>query len=122
MEGFDDTDQRYYASLYGRFNTPDTQGGHGEDPGSLNKYAYVRGDPVNRNDPKGRCDVVIGGITETSSSNTLGNFANSIDGTWCSSMTFSFVPSCGTASSGHVTVPHRRSVFRAFGELSGMAK
>ena len=71
-------DQRYYASSYGRFNTPDPMGGHGEDPASLNKYSYVRGDPVNRNDPKGRCDVVIGGITKTSSDNALGNFPNSI--------------------------------------------
>jgi hypothetical protein len=44
------------------------------------------------------------------------------DGIWYSSMTFSFVPSCGTAPSGHVTVPHVKSMVRAFEELSGMAK
>src|SRR5665213_730086 len=43
------------------------------------------------------------------------------DGTLCSSMTFSFVPSCGTASSGHVTLPHRKSIHAALGELSGLA-
>jgi len=71
-------DQRFYASTYGRFLTPDRKGGKGRDPGTLNKYSYTRGDPVNRNDPRGLCDVVVGGITESSSSNTDSGFANQI--------------------------------------------
>jgi RHS repeat-associated protein len=54
-------DQRFYASSYGRFNTPDqyvaTGGGTGDPdtPGSWNRYAYVIGDPVNFSDPNGTC-------------------------------------------------------------------
>jgi len=58
-------DQRYYASVYGRFTSPDpyhASAGPG-DPGSWNRYAYVQGDPVNFRDRKGlaressdRCD------------------------------------------------------------------
>ena len=48
-------DQRYYASTYGRFNTADQyQASAGpKDPGTWNRYAYVSGDPVNSNDPRG---------------------------------------------------------------------
>ena len=57
--GFDYADQRYYASTYGRFNTPDpymasAKGANDPTtPGSWNRYAYVQGDPVNANDPRG---------------------------------------------------------------------
>ena len=61
--GFDYADQRFYASTYGRFLTPDRKGGNRANPGSLNRYAYVLGDPVNRNDPRGLCSVFIGGFT-----------------------------------------------------------
>ena len=74
-------DQRYYASSYGRFNTADPQGSRAAklgDPESWNQYAYTRGDPVNGNDAKGLCDVVVGGITETSTNNTDYEFANQI--------------------------------------------
>jgi hypothetical protein len=48
-------DQRFYASTYGRFNTPDPYGGSAgpSDPGSWNRYSYVQGDPANRNDRTG---------------------------------------------------------------------
>jgi hypothetical protein len=51
------TVQRYYASAYGRFNTPDPYGGSAgpTDPGSWNRYSYALGDPVNGNDPRGLC-------------------------------------------------------------------
>jgi RHS repeat-associated protein len=80
--GLDYADQRFYASSYGRFNTPDRKGGKPKDPGSLNKYSYIRGDPVNRNDPRGLCDVVVGGITQSSgnqsSETSITGFASSI--------------------------------------------
>ncbi len=51
----DYADQRYYASSYGRFNTvdPSSHSVHPKIPGSWNRYAYVGGDPVNHNDPRG---------------------------------------------------------------------
>jgi RHS repeat-associated protein len=51
----DCTDQRFYASSYGRFNTPDPYAASGgtKDPGSWNRYAYALGDPVQYADPKG---------------------------------------------------------------------
>ena len=46
------TDQRFYASTYGRFNTADPFAGSAGPgvPGSWNRYAYVLGDPVNSTD------------------------------------------------------------------------
>jgi RHS repeat-associated protein len=54
----DETDQRYYASSYGRFNTADPYQASGgpASPASWNRYAYTRGDPVNRRDPRGLWD------------------------------------------------------------------
>jgi RHS repeat-associated protein len=60
--GLDYANNRYYSNAYGRFMTPDpylaNNGGAGNpnDPGSWNKYAYTRGDPVNRKDPIGLGD------------------------------------------------------------------
>lgn len=53
--GLDYAAQRFYASTYGRFNTPDPDGGSAgqSDPGSWNRYSYAGGDPIGRNDPAG---------------------------------------------------------------------
>jgi RHS repeat-associated protein len=55
--GYQDyADQRYYGVGSGRFYTPDPSGADAadsSDPTSLNMYAYVNGDPINFNDPKG---------------------------------------------------------------------
>ena len=53
--GLDYADQRYYASTYGRFATPDPGSSSASSPGSWNRYPYVIGDPVNLVDPRGRC-------------------------------------------------------------------
>ena len=58
--GLDYAQQRYFASTYGRFNTPDPYQASAKgasnpgDPGTWNHYSYVAGDPVNRLDPTGR--------------------------------------------------------------------
>ncbi|MFQ5874392.1 MAG: RHS repeat-associated core domain-containing protein, partial [Dehalococcoidia bacterium] len=44
---------RYDSSRLGRFLTPDPIAGSPLDPQSLNRYAYVRNDPVNLSDPLG---------------------------------------------------------------------
>ncbi len=61
--GLDYARNRYYSNVYGRFMTVDPKGGYLSNPQSLNRYAYVLGDPVNRNDPRGLCSVMISGIT-----------------------------------------------------------
>lgn len=59
--GIDYADQRFYASTYGRFLTPDREGGNSSDPVSMNRYAYVGGDPINRMDPRGTDWFLVGG-------------------------------------------------------------
>jgi RHS repeat-associated protein len=56
--GLDYANQRYYASTYGRFNTPDLSGKGIKlrSPVTWNMYQYARLDPINRNDPTGNCD------------------------------------------------------------------
>jgi hypothetical protein len=63
--------QMFYASTYGRFNTPDPARNSAgpTDPGSWNRYSYVGGDPVNRLDPAGTCWIT------TYSSDSNGNFS-----------------------------------------------
>jgi RHS repeat-associated protein len=94
---FDYAKNRYYSSKIARFLTPDPYAGSVRrgNPQSWNRYAYVKGDPVNRNDPSGRCDVFIAGINMNPGSSAafsgaaagLGAiqvypYANSADGTW----------------------------------------
>ena len=56
----DYADQRFYASTYGRFNTPDPDnGGDIGNPISMNLYHYSLGDPINFNDPEGTDPVTI---------------------------------------------------------------
>jgi RHS repeat-associated protein len=53
--GLDYANQRYFASTYGRFSTPDPYAGSAGagDPSSWNRYSYTKGDPVNRMDRSG---------------------------------------------------------------------
>jgi RHS repeat-associated protein len=46
-------DARYYADWVGRFMSPDSFGGHLEDPQTLNHYSYVGNNPLSRTDPDG---------------------------------------------------------------------
>jgi RHS repeat-associated protein len=57
--GLDYADQRFYASAYGRFDSPDPYqagaNGSGDHnaPQSWNRYAYTQGDPINFYDSRG---------------------------------------------------------------------
>jgi RHS repeat-associated protein len=51
--GLDNFGARYDASSLGRFMSPDPLGGQKIDPQTLNKYAYVRNNPINLIDPTG---------------------------------------------------------------------
>jgi RHS repeat-associated protein len=56
-----DLDYAVYRSHYprlGRFTSPDPVAGSVIDPQSLNRYAYVRNDPINLTDPSGLDPVV----------------------------------------------------------------
>jgi RHS repeat-associated protein len=50
---------RYYRSNHRRFTSPDSYRGsyRSGSPQSLNRYAYVANDPINRTDPTGLCQV-----------------------------------------------------------------
>ena len=49
----DDFGARYYESNLGRFLSPDSVGGHLENPQTLNLYAYAGNNPANFTDPDG---------------------------------------------------------------------
>jgi RHS repeat-associated protein len=51
--GLDNSDARYYGSSLGRLMSPDPLAGHVSDPQTLNRYAYVRNNPLNLTDPTG---------------------------------------------------------------------
>jgi RHS repeat-associated protein len=62
--GLDNFGARYNSSTMGRFMSPDWSSGAPtvpyadfSDPQSLNLYAYVRNNPLARNDPDGHCTV-----------------------------------------------------------------
>jgi len=58
--GLDYAHNRYYASTLGRFTTSDPNGIMNlSNPGSLNRYAYMAGDPINRNDPSGLDSIPV---------------------------------------------------------------
>jgi RHS repeat-associated protein len=68
---------RWYSSQVARFTTVDPTGrANLKSPQSWNQYGYAGGDPINKNDPRGLCNVVIGGITQNSSqSSAINSFA-----------------------------------------------
>jgi RHS repeat-associated protein len=83
--GLDYANNRYYSNAYGRFMTPDpyTNSGRLTDPQSWNRYAYTRGDPVNRADPGGLqdCDPNTC-VTVTGSYDNLDYMTFSLNSGW----------------------------------------
>lgn len=73
--GLDYADQRFYASTYGNFTTPDPSMKNVDysNPMTWNAYNYANGDPINGNDPTG-LDVdipITGGGSATSCLNSV---------------------------------------------------
>ena len=58
--GLDYANQRYFGSAHGRFLSSDPYRASGgtSDPGSWNRFAYTRADPINRFDPSGLEDEI----------------------------------------------------------------
>ena len=54
---------RYYDQSVGRFISQDPFEGRNEDPISLHRYLYASVDPMNRFDPGGRDDTLIGQLS-----------------------------------------------------------
>lgn len=59
--GNDYAQARYYINRLARFNSPDPFAGSFALPQSLNRYAYVRNDPINLTDPRGLLIEIPGG-------------------------------------------------------------
>jgi len=84
--GLDNFGARYNSSSMGRFMSPDPLGGHPDDPQKLNRYVYVRENPLNLTDPTGldfylRCSgkdsaICQGGHVGTTDDN--GNFTATV--------------------------------------------
>lgn len=51
---------RYYNPQTGRFLSQDPELGQKSRPESLHRYLYASNDPVNRFDPSGRSDTIMG--------------------------------------------------------------
>ena len=54
--GNDYASARFYGSREGSFFSPDPIRGDPSSPQTLNRYAYVRNNPINLTDPSGLCD------------------------------------------------------------------
>jgi RHS repeat-associated protein len=80
--GLDYFGARYYASNMGRFMSPDPTGGKLDDPQSLNRYVYVRNNPLSYTDPTGLnfglpCS---GGNTDSCNNGLQGSWQHDADG------------------------------------------
>ena len=53
-------ESRYYHPVFGRFASPDTIVPNPRDPQSLNRYSYVRNNPLKYTDPTGQFSFNIG--------------------------------------------------------------
>jgi len=126
--GLDYADQRYYASTYGRFNTPDPYAGSAKpnSPGSWNRYSYTLGDPINGNDPTGQDGFTLAvGQNGTTITDGYGNTCQNgqsnvgmISGTSCLDDTTILQNSISSFVSGLGTVYDSGATFYAQGTAS----
>ena len=76
---------RYYNSHIGRFISIDPWSGDITDPQSLNKYAYVRNNPLKYTDPSGMFNVETGEVEED---DTLSSITGEINKHWETNYTY----------------------------------
>lgn len=74
---------RYYSPQLGTFISQDPTEGSMNDPMSLNRYAYVQGNPVNHTDPSGLSPVNVNGMNHLMQNNPLA-FAQMMNTGMCS--------------------------------------
>ena len=86
--GLDYADQRFYASTYGNFTSPDPSMDNVDynNPGTWNAYAYTNGDPINGSDPSGLVTCgnlpIVGGGTVAGDVNANTAQGHFIDLVW----------------------------------------
>jgi RHS repeat-associated protein len=118
--GLDYADQRFYASTYGRFMTPDPYGGSARSgsPLTWNRYSYVMGDPVNHSDRRGLdCDPYSGDPCNDEN-NGIGNSVSSCDDTCIDDQYYAANPTAATPVSGPVYDSDTPTQFSATGSTS----
>ena len=106
----DYADQRYYASSYGNFTSPDPSMDNVDfgNPASWNAYAYTMGDPINGNDPSGlvtcgNLNVTVGG-TVSSFFNTSSNAGLLTEFDWAEGGTLSANGSQGAMAAAQLVI------------------
>jgi RHS repeat-associated protein len=118
--GLDNFGARYSSSATGRFMSPDPLAGHTEDPQTLNRYPYVRNNPLNLTDPTGldfhlscqtqgdKCQKDAAGNLVVGTTTT----ATDADGNTTSTFTATVVTSASLqdASSGNTAVVNENGV------------
>jgi len=80
--GYDYMHYRSYGSNIGRFMKPDNITGNPLNPQSWNLYSYVRGNPVNFNDPTGHQEARPSSTVNTSESGIAGSHEMQSWGGW----------------------------------------
>jgi len=98
--GLDYFGARYYGSALGRFSSPDPIGGHYTDPQTLNKYAYVRNNPLRYVDPDG-LDLKASCDEESDTCHKAHWWSGRYEGTWDQDHEHFTVTNFQTDSSGN---------------------
>jgi RHS repeat-associated protein len=74
--GLYDYGARFYSTLTGRFVSPDPLVAAPGDPQTLNRYAYVRNNPLIFVDPTGLTECIVCGVGQSCEEGGIGDFKN----------------------------------------------
>lgn len=72
---------RYYDPKHGRFQSMDSFEGRLSDPGSLHKYLYAHGDPINNSDPSGKETLLSVSVASTIGNSLHSNYDSGVSTT-----------------------------------------